>query len=86
MSSHKCGLLPNFKERPGLRAVLEQTFLLSFPVAIFVRGSLVVLLFALGQAQVELGAAFFPVQAQRDQRIAFAFDRTDQAVEFAAVQ
>ena len=66
--------------------MFKNSFFLTLPVPVFFRGALIVLFFALRQAQVQLGPAALPVQRQRHQRIALALDGTDQPVEFAPME
>ena len=61
--------------------MLKDAFLLALPVAVLAVGALVVLLFALAEAEGQFGAALVPVQVQWHERIALAFDGTGQAIE-----
>ena len=67
-------------------AVPHDPFLLPLPVAFLDVGALVVLLLALGQADFQLGATMRPVQVERDQGVARAFDLADQARQLPPVQ
>ncbi len=58
----------------------------TLPIAVFGGGAFVVQLFAFGQADFQFGASVFPVQGQRNQGITFAFDRTDEFIQFMPVQ
>src|SRR5512139_1687491 len=49
--------------------------LVPLPVSVFFRGALVVLLLALGQADLELRAPVLPVQVERHERVALALHR-----------
>ena len=60
--------------------MLHDTFLVALPVAFLVAGALVVALLAFGQAYIQFDAAVFPVQRQRYQGVALAFDLADQAI------
>lgn len=58
----------------------------TLPLTLLDGRALVVILFALGQADRQLGAAFVPVQIQRDYRIARALDLADQLRNLARLQ
>lgn len=58
----------------------------SHPIAVFLRRALVVLLFALGQADGDFCAATRPVQVQRHDGIAGALDLADQQADLLALQ
>src|SRR3954468_3111692 len=60
--------------------------LVALPVAVFFGGALVVLLLAFGKPDLELGAAFLPVQVERHERIALALDAADEARQLGLVQ
>ena len=63
-------------------AMAHQALFVSLPVAIFLGIALVVLLLALGQANLAFGAAIFPIKRQGDGRVTFAFDRAPQPRDF----
>jgi len=65
----------------------EQAAFLALPVATLLGFALVVQLFAARESQLELGApAVVEVDAQGNERHAFALDRADQLVRFALMQ
>src|SRR5690349_16405750 len=76
------------KARSSGEAVLRahRLLFLAVPVALLLRRALVVILLALGQADLDLYAVVLPVHRDRHQRVAFALDRTDQLVDLGAVQ
>jgi hypothetical protein len=66
--------------------LLHGALLVAFPVALLDRGALVVQLLALGDADLELDPALFPVHGGGHQGVALAFDQADELVELVAVQ
>src|SRR5262245_25001871 len=54
-------------------AAAHDTRLVALPVPVLLGGALVVLLLALGEADLQLGAPVLPVQVERHQRVALAF-------------
>ena len=44
------------------------------------------LLLALGECDLQFGAAFAPVEGQRYQGVALAVDQSDQSIQLTAVQ
>src|ERR1700722_5414074 len=65
---------------------LHDTALVPLPVAILAGRSLVVLLLALGQPDLELGPALLPVELQRHQRVAAPLHRAEEMIELPAAQ
>src|SRR5271165_1902574 len=65
---------------------LHDPALVALPISIFFIGALVVLLLALGQADLELGSPVLPVQLQRHDGVTAALHRPDQMIELAATQ
>ena len=65
---------------------LENAQFVALPVAILVGGAFIVELFTFCQSDFDFYPAFFPVQGQRDQSVALAFDMADQPVQFTAVE
>src|ERR1700754_2317551 len=55
-------------------AAAQDPRLVAVPVALFLGRALVVLFLALGEADLELRAALVPVQVERHQGVALAFD------------
>ena len=53
--------------------MFKNPLLLTLPVAIFLIGAFIVLLLALGETEIQLGAAFEPVKVQRHEGIPLAF-------------
>ncbi len=66
--------------------VAQDAFFLSLPVAFFDVGALVVLFFAFGKADFELGAATGPVEVERDEGVAGAFNLADEGVQLLALE
>src|ERR1700732_1617665 len=64
----------------------RQALLIPLPVAIFFGGALVVLLLTLGYTDLQFGAAVFPVQLQRHERVALALDRDRKITELLLIQ
>ena len=60
--------------------------MLAFPVPVFLCGSFVVLAFTFGQSDIAFYASFPEVRPEWHQRVALAFHRTDETVEFSPVQ
>jgi len=83
----RTGLLKNLKVRfdPSFYLFLEDSGFLSLPVLIFLVGALVVLFLALGQTDVQLGAALVPMKVERNERIAFALNCASEPIEFPTV-
>src|SRR5580698_10956020 len=63
-----------------------QTLLVALPIALFFHRALVVLLFALGDADLQFGAAFLPIELERYERIAFAIGRDAEVLDFLSIQ
>src|SRR3546814_20981830 len=72
--------------RSGFGVVSHDPALFALPVPLLLGIALVVFFLALGEADFKLGAAFFPVQVERDKGVAGAFDLADQHRQFAFVQ
>src|SRR5579863_8415695 len=64
----------------------KQSRPVALPVAFLLGRALVVLLLALGEADLQLGAAVLPVQLQRHDGVSAPLGGADQAVELAPVQ
>src|SRR5271165_5362001 len=76
-----------YAHAPGLSPRPHQAALLPAPVALLHRLALVVQLLALGERELQLGAAaLVEVKLERDQGHAFAVDRADQLVDLLSVQ
>ena len=56
------------------------------PVTVFLTGPLVVCLFTLGEGNLQLGPASYPVHGRWNQGVAFAFYCPDELVELFPVQ
>src|SRR5258708_21398063 len=65
--------------------LLEQTLLLSLPVALLLGVALFELTLALGQPERKLDPSACEVKIERNQRIAGAFDFSDQPADFGRV-
>src|SRR5690606_23066008 len=88
MAPHPPGasIAPGVAARSGLVALLEQPLALALPLAFALGFALVVLLLALGQADLELDPAARVVQVERHQRVAGALDLADQLVDLRGVK
>src|SRR5262245_31346772 len=67
-------------------AAAQDARLVAIPVALLLGGALVVLLLALGESDLELGAAILPVQVERHQRVALALDAADESRQLRFVE
>ena len=67
-------------------ASFKYTLLLPLPIPVSVIGPFIVLFFTLGQTDLQLGIAFFPVHRGGDQGVALAFYQADQFVQLPSVQ
>ena len=74
------------EQRVSLLALFHGALLVAFPVALFQGCAFVVQFLAFGDADFEFCLAIFPVHGGSDQGVAFAFDETDEFVQFMAVQ
>ena len=78
---------PSARQGPGSAAhCLHDPALVALPIAILLGVTLVVLLFALCQADLELRPAFLPVQLERHQGVAAALHLAHQMIELAPVE
>ena len=66
--------------------MFKNPFLLPLPVAILARRALVMLFLALCHADLELGAAFVPMEVERYEGKALALNSSNQTVELLPVQ
>src|SRR5262249_45342042 len=73
-------------EHPPRSSPAQDSSFLTLPVALFLGRALVVLLLALGQADLQLRASLLPVQLERHDRVAAPLGGTDQVVELMAVK
>src|SRR5687767_2129159 len=71
---------------PIASAAAQQSRLVPLPVAILFRRAFIVLLLAFCEPDLNLGAAIFPVQLQRHERVALALDRAEQVTQLASIQ
>src|SRR5271165_2786777 len=65
---------------------LHDPAFVALPVSIFFIGALVVLLLALGKADLKLGSPRLPVQFQRHDGVAATLNGADQMIELPAIQ
>src|ERR1044071_4229263 len=76
-----------FSGADALPLLPQQASLFAIPVALLLGLALVVQLLALGERQLDLGAALVvEIELERHQRHAFALDRADQLADLALVQ
>ena len=66
--------------------LLEESVLLALPIPILLSVAFVMQLFALGQANLQLGPAPLPVHGRGHQGVAGAFDQTDEAMDLGPLE
>src|SRR5262249_54149972 len=64
----------------------RQPLLVALPIALLFRGALVVLLLALGNTDLQFGAAVFPVQLERHERVALALHGGRESAQLFRIQ
>src|SRR5687768_8460344 len=77
-SAPACDAGPQLAAALSAAACFQKSRLLTRPITVLLRRALVVRLLALGEPDLQLGQPVLPVEAQRNQGVAFALDRADQ--------